>query len=131
MLEGLKSLTIGDILYAALIAFVVTQLINSILRLMTINKGILGTAPDYKEADRLVLIKRCIDMFPVDTIYFRGKVFNKGMKVRITTFQRRIIEGELVGKNDMEILCIVTGQHIVAHEIAKIEDMIEVTQVQA
>lgn len=128
MIEGFRNLTTGDILYAALIAFVITQLVTSILKLNSFKKGVMKDNPDYKEVDRLVLIKRCIDMFPVETIYFRGKVFTKGMKVRITTFQKRIIEGELIGKNEMDIVCIITGQHIVAHEIAKIEDMIEVSQ---
>ena len=64
-------------------------------------------------------------MFPVGTVNFRGKVFTTGMRVRITTLQKRIIEGEIIGKNDKDILCIITGQHIIAHELNKIEDMTE------
>jgi len=47
------------------------------------------------------------------------------MRVRITTLQKRIIEGEFIGKNDSDVLCVITGQHIIAHEINKIEDMTE------
>ena len=50
------------------------------------------------------------------------------MKVRITTLQKRIIEGEIIGKNDKDILCIMTSQHIIAHELNKIEDITELAK---
>lgn len=129
MLEGFYKLTMTDYLYAALTAFVATQLILGVSRFIGFSKTNSGKAISYGEADRILVIKKCIAMFPVETIYFRGKVFTKGMKVRITTLQKRIIEGELIGKNEMDILCIVAGQHIIAHEIEKIEDMTEMTNV--
>lgn len=127
MLEGFYKLTTTDYLYAALTAFVATQLILGISRFVGITKRKPDNGVSYREADRMMVIRKCIAMFPVETIYFRGKVFTKGMKVRITTLQKRIIEGELIGKNDMDILCIVAGQHIIAHEMEKIEDMTEMT----
>lgn len=127
MLEGFYKLTTLDYLYAALAAFIITQLILAVSRFMKISKENSRGLVSYREADRILVIKKCIDMFPVETIYFRGKVFTKGMKVRITTLQKRIIEGELIGKNEMDILCIVAGQHIIAHEIGKIEDMTEMS----
>ena len=129
MLEGFYKLTTLDYLCAALTAFVATQFILSISRLVSFSKRKDGVGVNYREADRMMVIKKCIAMFPVETIYFRGKVFTKGMKVRITTLQKRIIEGELIGKNDMDILCIVAGQHIIAHEMEKIEDMTEMPNV--
>ncbi|MGE4214338.1 MAG: hypothetical protein AB7E42_06125 [Anaerotignaceae bacterium] len=129
MLEGFYKLTTLDYMYAALFAFVATQLILAVSRIMSLSKRNEGEGVSYREADRILVIKKCIAMFPVETIYFRGKVFTKGMKVRITTLQKRIIEGELIGKNEMDILCIVAGQHIIAHEIEKIEDMTEMTNV--
>ncbi|MEA5082927.1 MAG: hypothetical protein VB018_02105 [Lachnospiraceae bacterium] len=127
MLEGFYKLTTLDYLYAALAAFIATQFILGVSRFMRLSKDSAKDAVSYREADRILVIKKCIAMFPVETIYFRGKVFTKGMKVRITTLQKRIIEGELIGKNEMDILCIVAGQHIIAHEIGKIEDMTEMT----
>ncbi|MDD3570064.1 MAG: hypothetical protein PHY44_03060 [Lachnospiraceae bacterium] len=127
MLEGFYKLTTLDYLYAALAAFIITQLILAVSRFMKISKENSKGFVSYREADRILVIKKCIAMFPVETIYFRGKVFTKGMKVRITTLQKRIIEGELIGKNEMDILCIVAGQHIIAHEIGKIEDITEMS----
>ena len=80
------------------------------------------------EAERIAVIKQCRSMFPLETVNFRGKVFTTGMKVRITTFQKRIIEGEIIGKNDKDILCIMTNQHIIAHELNKIEDITELAK---
>ncbi len=125
MMEGLKSLTTIDILYAALMAFVATQLVLSFSRYLKLKTTYKSSDEQIKDTDKIMIIKKCIAMFPVETIYFRGKVFTKGMRVRITTFQQRVIEGEIIGKNEMDILCVMAGQHIIAHEIAKIEDIIE------
>ena len=127
MIEGLKSLTTVDIVYAGLMAFVATQIILSFSGRLKIKKGYKASVEGIKESDKIMIIKKCIAMFPVETIYFRGKVFTKGMKVRITTFQERVIEGEIIGKNEMDILCLIAGQHIIAHDIAKIEDIIEMS----
>ena len=45
------------------------------------------------------------------------------MKIRITTIQKKVIEGELIGKSKMDLLCIKTQNQIIAHELDKIEEM--------
>lgn len=127
MLQGLYSLTVVDIFFAAVAAFVITHLINRFLRFQKILMGKNSSGMDYSGINESVVMKKCSDMFPIETIYFRGKVFSKGMRVRITTLQKKIIEGELIGKNDMDILCVITGKHIIAHEINKIEDMTDIS----
>ncbi|MCJ7855918.1 hypothetical protein MUJ63_06315 [Lachnospiraceae bacterium NSJ-143] len=125
MLDGFSRLTYVDVIYAALAAFVITQVVLSFSRLKR-NMARMRVQPGAnREAERLAIIKQCRSMFPVGTVNFRGKVFTTGMRVRITTLQKRIIEGEIIGKNDKDILCIITGQHIIAHELNKIEDMTE------
>lgn len=125
MLESFLSLSVTDYIYAAITAFVVTQLILIVSKFIKVTVVSVDEGVAYKETNKMQIIKKCMTMFPVDTIYFRGKVFSKGMQVRVTTLQKRIIEGELIGKNDMNILCIMAGQHIIAHEIDKIEDIVE------
>jgi len=129
MLEIFKSLTLADVIYAALIAFVATQFLTSLSRISRARLQNVDGDVSYQGGDKNKIIKKCIAMFPLETIYFRGKVFSKGMQVRVTTFQKKIIEGEIIGKNDMDILCILVGHHIIAHEISKIEDMIEMPQI--
>ena len=125
MFNMFSKLTYLDILYAALTSFVITHLIinlNKLRRNIYRNR----VKPDlHDDIQRLAVIRQCRSMFPLSTVNFRGKVFTMGMKVRITTLQQKIIEGEIIGKNDKDILCIITGEHIIAHEMNKIEDITE------
>ena len=122
------NLTYMDYIYAALTAFVITQMILSLGWLKRNLERSKARLNSQNEAERLAVIKQCRNMFPLETVNFRGKVFTTGMKVRITTLQKRIIEGEIIGKNDKDILCIMTSQHIIAHELNKIEDITELAK---
>lgn len=130
MLKGIMNLSAVDMIYAALLAFVITQIILGFNRIRKSLAQMSQSEPKRMptEKERMDIIAKCKDMFPVGTIYFRGKVFTSGMIVRITTLQKRIIEGEIIGKNDREVLCIITREHIIAHEIGKIEDMTELAK---
>ena len=126
MFDIYKTLSLIDVVYAAVLAFVFLQLILNLSRLsknMSVRKE---SGKEIGDFQKIEILKKCRDLFPFDTVNFRGKVITKGMKVRITTLQKRIIEGEFVGRNDMNILCVIAGQHIIAHEIDKIEDITEV-----
>ena len=125
MLQGFAGLTYVDVIYAALMAFVITQVILSFRRLR-ISVKFRPDAGQVNEAERRAIINECRHMFPVKTVNFRGKLFTTGMLVRITTLQQRIIEGEIIGKNDKDVLCVITGEHIIAHEMNKIEDITEI-----
>ena len=122
------SLTVVDYVCAAVTAFVATQLILLVSKIFKIFKAADAIQGEITQADMIAVIKKCVEMFPESTINFRGKVFKKGMRVRITTFQKRIIEGEIIGKNELDILCIIAGKDIIAHEIDKIEDITEMNQ---
>ena len=128
MLKSFMNLTYMDYIYAALTAFVITQMILSLGWLKRNIERSKARLNSQNEAERLAVIKQCRNMFPLETVNFRGKVFTTGMKVRITTLQKRIIEGEIIGKNDKDILCIMTSQHIIAHELNKIEDITELAK---
>jgi len=125
MFKAITSLSSADVVYAALMAFVITQIILGFgkIRKNMSQMGLDGIKKEPTEKERMDIILKCKAMFPVGTIYFKGKVFTSGMLVRITTLQKRTIEGEIIGKNDREVLCIITKEHIIAHEIEKIEDM--------
>lgn len=128
MLKSFMNLTYMDYIYAALTAFVITQMILSLGWLKRNLERSKARLNSQNEAERMAVIKQCRNMFPLETVNFRGKVFTTGMKVRITTLQKRIIEGEIIGKNDKDILCIMTSQHIIAHELNKIEDITELAK---
>ncbi|MCI1959256.1 MAG: hypothetical protein LKJ25_06490 [Clostridia bacterium] len=130
MLKGIMNLSTVDVIYAALLAFVITQIILGFNRIRKSLRQMSQSEPKRMptEKERMDIIAKCKAMFPVGTICFRGKIFTSGMIVRITTLQKRIIEGEIIGKNDHEVLCIITREHIIAHEIGKIEDMTELAK---
>ena len=50
------------------------------------------------------------------------------MNVRITTMQKKVFQGEFIGKNDIDVICIVTKEHIIAHEIRKIVEMVSLDE---
>jgi len=127
MLEMYKTLTTWDVLYAAILALFLTQIILSINTIRKRVKVRVVRTKGGEEAAKKDIMKKCAEIFPLDTIHFRGKVFTKGAMVRVTTLQKRIIEGEIIGKNDKDVICIITGRHIIAHEIDKIEDITEIT----
>lgn len=114
-----------DIIYAALTAFVLTNLIITI-RKMKVNKQGEGK-PEIRVLDLDEMKKKCETLFPIETVYFGGMVFNKGMNVKITTLQKKIIEGVLIGKNNSNVLCIITPNRIIAHDMDKIESLTEVS----
>ena len=126
MAERLASLSVYNYIYAALIAFVVTYLIMKVKNFKKNIESRDELAMDYGHIDRNSVMERCIKMFPIETVVFKGNVFEKGMTVRITTMQKKVFQGEFVGKNDMDIICILTKDHIIAHEIRKITDMVSV-----
>ena len=133
MIEAFKNLSTLDYIYAALVSFMIFHIIKSIMKIKR-SVVILHSAERAdmdRENFRLDIIKKCKAMFPVGTINFRGKVFTSGMLVRITTLQKRIIEGEIIGKNEDDVLCIVTREHIIAHEMEKIEDITELVNAES
>ncbi len=126
MKELFSTFTIYDWLLTAILAYFVTSII---LRISILKESIKKMKQrqmisiDYKIMDLERLMAKCRELFPIDTIYFQGRVFHRGMKIRITTIQKKVIEGELIGKSKMDLLCIKTQNQIIAHELDKIEEM--------
>ena len=118
-----------DVIYAAITAFVLTNLINSLRKLSSSssqeneNKKVIIKTLELEE-----MKKKCESIFPIETVYFNGKVFSRGMNVKIITLHKRIIEGILVGRNSNNVVCIITPTRIVAHDIEKIESLTEITK---
>lgn len=125
MREYIESISSTDILCAAVASFFLTYIILRFQKIRKILKGNNELAMDYKSVDLLAVINKCKDLFPIPTVSFKGQVFQTGMKVRVTTMQQKVYEGQLIGKNEMNILCVITNHHIVAHEMDKITEMVK------
>lgn len=120
------TLTIYDWIFTAIVAYFVTSMILNITNFI---KGIKRMkhrqmiSMDYRIVDFEKLLSKCRELFPIDTVYFHGRIFHSGMRVKITTMQKTIIIGEIIGKNKMDLLCIKTQNQIIAHALDKIEEM--------
>ncbi|MBQ6554273.1 MAG: hypothetical protein IJL89_03470 [Firmicutes bacterium] len=115
-------ITLEEIIYIAVIAFFITWFITNAIRL----KKIMDTAAEGAPAaakDLKRVLERCYAMFPLEDVSFKGQVFKRGMRVKITTFQNKVFEGELIGTNYRNLVCIMTSRLVVAHELSNIRDI--------
>ena len=128
MLERFASLSAFDYIYAALLAFAITYMIRKISGLRKVMKED-ELKLNMNSVDKCSVMERCTKMFPIDSVSFGGQIFTKGMKVRITTMQQKVFQGEFIGKNDLGIICILTNEHVIAHELKKITDMVSVDDI--
>lgn len=113
-------LTIEELCYSALIAFFVTWFILNAIKIKRILKMI---SENTMAKDTKQILDRCYALFPLDSISFHGRQFKRGMKVRITTRQNKTFEGEFIGTNNKNLVCIMTNKLVVAHEMNNISDI--------
>ena len=128
MLEKFASLSLYNYFYAAVLAFFITYIITKFIRFKKVVNSSDELSMDVKNIDKNSVMERCTKLFPIETVVFQGDVFKRGMKVKITTMQKKVFQGEIVGKNDLDIICIVTREHIIAHEIKKITQMVSLDE---
>ena len=119
MLERFQALSGSQIILAAVIAFVIWAIIEFIRSVKAVKKT-------FGEVDMARVMERCHELFPIETILFRGAEFQRGMRIRITTTQKTIIEGELIGMNKIQMICIRTKNQIIAHQLDKIQEMTKI-----
>lgn len=116
------SLTGKEILYAALLAFCLTWFISNALKIRSVFKAAATFADTHRDIG--VVMDRCYTLFPLDKISFKGQTFTRGMKIRVTTTTNTDFEGELIGGNNKNMVCIKTNKYIIAHEIQNIQSII-------
>ncbi len=113
-------LTAEELIYILVIAFFVTWFIQNIIKFKRIME--FGTDnPAVKDIKKV--LERCYAMFPLENVSFKGQTFKRGMHVKITTFQDKVFEGELIGTNYRNLVCIMTNKLVVAHELSNIRDI--------
>ena len=117
------NLSARDILYAAILALFFTWVVNGLLA----NFKIIISKPAaflYSPGEAKKILQRCCTLFPKDNISFQGKLFKRGMIVRVTTSQRKVIEGKFIGQNNENMVCVLTENQVVAHDIGHIEEIV-------
>ena len=116
-------ITAEELVYIAVIAFFITWFIHNLIKFKKIMElGSDNTAvKDIKK-----VLDRCYAMFPLENVSFKGQTFKRGMRVKITTLQDKVFEGELIGTNYRNLVCIMTSRLVVAHELSNIRDITQV-----
>ena len=113
-------MTWQDVFLAAFLAYVITYIIRSFQR--WIDRRVEKTFV-VRSLDVPGVYEKCRELFPIEKITFQGKEFTRGMRVKVTTQHENIIEGELIGMNKMNLVCIRTNSQIIAHQLEKIQEI--------
>lgn len=122
MTDLLARLSGQDIFLAACMAYVIHRGINW-MRLR--QSGVQATTFEMKNLNMAEVNAKCRELFPIDKLAFQGHTFMRGMRLRITTRQNNAFEGEFIGTNEMNLVCIRTQTQIVIHQKEKIEEITE------
>ena len=125
LMEGFSMLTWQHYLFAASVAYVITYIYRVFSRLLERNRE------KKKNGEKTYVIKtfdrqavdRCKELIPVDVLAFKGREFKRGAQIKVTTIQKNIIIGEFIGLNHVNLVCIKTGNQIIAHQLEKIAEV--------
>lgn len=128
MLEKLASLRMHDIIMAAIMALFIAGIIQMIVEYIQDRRQD-EMRVGFNGFDREEAIRRCVIIFPIPVVFFNGQVFRKGTNIRITTKTQKVFQGELVGTNSSNIVCIVTEEHIIGYEIENITEIVPVDDI--
>lgn len=121
LLAGFSALGWREYLFAAGMAYVLTYIYRVFQRRKESGKNKEKTYVIQTFDKRA--IDRCKELFPIDVLSFKGKEFKRGMQIRITTIQQNVIVGEFIGLNRVNLVCIKTGNKIIAHQLEKIAEV--------
>ncbi len=121
MLDGFHGLSWRQIIFAAILAFIIWSIVQMILIVRRAKKE--GVGMTWGEVDMANVMQRCHEMFPIQTVLFQGKEFRSGMRIRVTTTKDSVIEGEFVGMNKIQMICIRTEKQIIAQQLEKVHNI--------
>ncbi|MDR1559034.1 MAG: hypothetical protein LBS84_04900 [Clostridiales bacterium] len=114
--------TLREIIFSAILAFIITSLLSYVRDILSLTRKRLA-ASGYHAKDTGRILRRCYRLFPTDIIQFHGETFHRGMRVHVTTSQKKDFEGQLIGLSRENMICVLTSRYIIAQELSKIQDM--------
>ena len=115
-------LTQNDILFSivgAAVLFLLYRIISVLIRVFVTRTSVIRFSPDQLDN----VLQNCYRSFPIDYFSFKGTTFRRGMPVRITTTRKTTIEGQFIGTNQAEMVCLVTSSSVIAQEIGAIAEI--------
>ena len=120
IMEFFSVLNWQTVLFAACAAYFITA---TILMLGKMRERVKEKTFVIRSTDTGRIQEKCQELFPIESVTFHGRQFTRGMRVKITTIKKNSIEGEVIGMNQVNLVCIRTNTQIIAHQLEKIEEM--------
>ncbi len=121
IIKSIMSLSIEDVILCMALASFITYFIEVGLRVRALKREMKLSGSPTKDVAQVM--KRCYTLFPIEKIVFKGQTYQRGMLVRLTTMSNNNFEGEFIGGNIMNMICIKTGKQIIAHEVQNIKSL--------
>ena len=79
--------------------------------------------PHIPSAEEETFLEHCREMFPLRELKFGNALFQSGDYIQLITLQQRLIEWQLIGRNDKNEICIRTRHNVIAQRVDRIERM--------
>ena len=123
-------ITIDNVLLAAfwatIIVFILRVGSRMFQRIIT-RTTVFMLRPSQMNAEELeTLMQNCYQLFPVEHLKWEGVTFRRGNTLRIKTTTSAAIEGQFIGLNGDNMLCLMTDNSVIAQEMGTIEDIQQV-----
>jgi len=117
-------LSVQDVIFAAFLAIFLTWFLGWATRVIKFF-AIKPTRLEFGESTREyeAALHKCCFLFPLATFNFNGTTINRGTKVRVVFTGDKSIEGQFVGTNEENMICLISPKFVVAHEITDIRDL--------
>ncbi|MCL2571973.1 MAG: hypothetical protein FWE11_06180 [Defluviitaleaceae bacterium] len=113
---------INDVIFAVVgagILFILYKAIAGAIRIFITRASIIPFNPDQIDH----VLENCYRTFPIESFDFNGDTFRRGVEVRITTNRNITIEGQFIGANQSEMVCLMTDETVIAQEIGSIMEI--------
>lgn len=116
---NIEFLSFGEIIGSMVLAFIILIFLKAFMLFRKLSREC-----EYPIKVFNNMVKDFYLMFPKDVIIFRGNIYKRGMLIKVTTLHKKIYEGEFVGFNGKDMICIITKTSIVTNNIKNIKDII-------
>ena len=119
IIKNIEFLTFREIIFCMVISFFILVVLKTFLLFRKLSRE-----SEYPVKVFHNMIKDFYLMFPKQAIMFKGNIYRRGMIIKVTTLHKKIYEGEFVGFNGKDMICIITKTAIVTNNIRNIQDIV-------
>lgn len=119
VMENIQFLSFSEIMFCLILSFIILIVLKAFIFFRKISKEC-----EYPLQIFSSMVKDFYIMFPKEVIMFKGNIYKRGMFIKVVTFHKKIYEGQFIGFNGKNMICIITKNAIVTNEIKNIKDII-------